>query len=135
MASILIGYGIALACLGLVLRQAAPEFGRVASLAAGVAGGLNILWGVAAMAGMKRRAGAVLTTIPVAGILLLRTVDAWMMSASELSPAAGVRLLLTTMLLGTLAMLAYLLHGERPPEFPQAGAAARAVPPDRRGKS
>ncbi len=125
MASILMGYGVALACLGLVLRQTAPDFGRVAGLAACVGGGLNILWGIAAMAGMKRRAGAVLTTIPVAGILLFRTADAWMAVAGELPAAAVVRLLLTSMVLGSLAMLAYLLHGERPPEFYQTAATDR----------
>lgn len=127
MAGILIGYSVLLVGLGWLLHRSAPEFARVVWIAAAAGGAVNLLWGIAAFAGMKRRVGPVLTTIPVAVVMLFRTVDAWMGSAGELG--LGVRLAVTALMAGSLAMLTYLIHGERSPEFYNSGPARPGEPP------
>lgn len=126
MAGILIGYGIVLAGLGLILQQIAPVFGRVAFIAGLAGGGVSLLWGLAALMGMKGRTGAILTGIATIVVLLIRAVDGWT-AASEVVGGMMVRLVLTLMFLLTMGMLMYLLHGERPPEFYERdGATSRA---------
>ena len=120
MASVVIAYGVVLAGLGLVLEKIAPALGRVAFIAGVAGGGLYLLWGVAALAGLKGRAWALLTTIAVTFVLLSQTVQVWMASRSEAAERLTVGLLVTVMLLLTIGMLMYLVHGERPPEFYQA---------------
>lgn len=128
MASILIAYGGGLAGLGFVLHQIAPVFGKVTFIAGLVVGGLCQLWGIAALAGMKWRAWAVLTMIAVAFVLLHQTVNVWMASAGENSASLTVRLLVVGMLVLTIGMLMYLLHGERPAEFYQKAATRNPDP-------
>jgi hypothetical protein len=128
MASILIAYGVVLAGLGFVRHQIAPGFGNVTFIAGVAGGGLCLLWGIAALAGRKGRSWAVLTTVAMAFVMLSQTVPAWMVSAGEGSETLTVRLLVTTLMLLTIGMLMYLLHGERPPEFYQKGAHHRADP-------
>jgi hypothetical protein len=120
MAGILVAYGGLLAGLGFVLHQTAPKSGNVTFMAEFAGGGLCLLWGIAALAGLKGRVGAVLTTIALALILVSQTVPAWTDAAGEGRSFTG-RLLVTALLLLTIGMLMYLLHGERPPGFYQKG--------------
>jgi hypothetical protein len=119
MASVLIAYGIGLAGLGLVGQQIAPASGRITLVTGLASGGLSLLWALAALAGLKGRAGAILTAIPTAFVLLTRAVHVWIASASEGAGSLIVRLLVTAMFLLAVGILMYLLHGERPPEFYQ----------------
>jgi hypothetical protein len=128
MASVLIAYGGVLAGLGFVLQQVAPGFGKVTFIAGLGGGGLCLLWGIAAVAGLKGRSWSVLTTIAAALVLLSQTLPAWMASSGEGSTSLTVRLLVTAMMLLTIGMLVYLLHGERPPEFYQTGTTRRDNP-------
>ncbi len=128
MAGILIAYGMLLAGLGFVLHQIAPVFGKITFIAGLAGGGLCLLWGIAALAGLKGRAWAVLTAIAVALVMLSQTVPAWMSSPVAGSGVFLVRLLVTVMMILTVGMLMYLLHGERPPEFYEKGANHRADP-------
>lgn len=122
MAGILIGYGVVLAGLGLLVRQLAPAFGAVARIAGLAGGSLCLVWGLAAALGLKGCAWAILTTIAMTVVLLSQTAHLWMESNAA---SLGVRWLVTAMTLLTLGMLTYLLYGERPPEFYQAGANQR----------
>jgi len=124
MAGILIAYGAGLAGLGFVLQQTPPAFGRVTTITGFVGGGLCVVWGVAALAGLKGRAWAVLTAVCVAFVLLSQTVHVWTAPSDAIGNLA-VRLLLTAMTLLTVGTITYLLHGERPPEFYQTGTARR----------
>ena len=122
MAGILIAYGVVLAGLGFVLQQVAPTSSRVAFIAGVAGGGLSLLWGVAALAGLKGRVWATLSAVAVTIVLLTQTVQLWMASLSGGAGSLTMSLLVTIMLLLTVGMLLYLLHGERPPEFYQPGA-------------
>lgn len=118
MAGILIAYGVVLAGLGLILQKIAPAVGRVAFFA-GVAGGaLSLVWGVAALAGLKGRVWATLSAIAMIVVLLTQAVSVWTTSAT----GGTIRLVVTVMFLMTMGMLLYLFHGERPPEFYERGA-------------
>lgn len=123
MASVLIVYGIVLASLGLVLQNVAPAAGRITFIAGLAGGALCLLWGIATMAGLKGRAWALLSAMATGFVLLSQAVQVWMESSSDGSPSLAVRLLVTAMMALTIAMLIYLLHGERPPEFYQTGPA------------
>lgn len=128
MAGVLIAYGGVLAGLGFVLQKVAPGFGKVTFIVGFVGGGLCLLWGIAALSGLQGRSWAVLTAIATAFAMLTRVVPAWMPSAGEGSTSLTVRLLVTVMMILTIGLLMYLLHGERPPEFYQKGAHHRAEP-------
>lgn len=128
MASVLIAYGGGLAGLGFVLHQIAPVFARVAFIAGLAGGGLSLLWGVAALAGLKGRVWATLSAIAATVVLLTQAVSVWTTSASEGASSLTIRLVVTTMFLLTMGMLLYLFHGERPPEFYERGAHHRADP-------
>jgi hypothetical protein len=117
MASIVIAYGIALAGLGFILQQASPGLAGITFVTALAGGGLCVLWGVVGLTSHKRRAWAVLTLIAVAFIVLSQVVHAWLASATEAPGRLVDALLLSFIMLLTVAMIMYLLHGERPPEF------------------
>jgi hypothetical protein len=123
MGSIVVGYGILLAVLAFVLQQIAPALAKVAFITGLVAGGLSVLWGIVGLAGHKRRTWAVLTLIPAAFVVLTQVVHAWSASASATPGKLAGALLLTVLMLMTVGMLMYLLHGERPPEFYKIGTA------------
>ena len=122
MAGILIAYGVVLVGLSLVLQQIAPTPGRVAFIVGVAGGGLSLLCGVAALAGLKGRVWATLTAVAVTIVLLTQTVQVGVAFLSGGAGSLTMGLLVTTMLLLTVGMLLYLLHGERPPEFYQPGA-------------
>lgn len=123
MAGVLIGYGVGLAGLGLLLQNIAPAFARVTFIAGLAGGGLCLLWGLAALAGLKGRAWAILSAVATGFVLLSQAVQVWMESSSDGSASLSVRLLVTAMMVFTIGMLIYLLHGERPPEFYRTGPA------------
>lgn len=128
MASVLMAYGVVLAGLGFVVKNVAPTFGQVTYLAGLAGGGLCVLWGLAAVAGVTGRAWAVLSVIAAAVVLLSQAVSAWLTSQSEGDGSLTIRLLVPGMLLMTMGMLLYLLHGERSPEFYQVGPNRRNNP-------
>lgn len=127
MAGILIGFGIVLAGLGLAVQKTAPAMERVAFIAGVAGGGLSLLWGVAALAGLKSRQGAILTAIATIAVLLIRGVHVWTTSM-EAEGGALLRLVVTMMFVMTTGMLLYLFHGERAPEFYQRAASRHDDP-------
>jgi len=127
MASILIAYGALLAGLGFLLQQIVPVLGKPTNITVFAGGGLCVLWGVAALAGLKGRAWAVLTTSAVLLLMLGELIHGWTTSADGVS-SLTVRLIVTAMGLLTMGMLMYLLHGERSPEFYQTGATRQDHP-------
>lgn len=129
MAGLVMGYGVVLASLSLIIRSLVPGFAKIPSITGIAGGGLCVLWGILALAGHKRRAWAVLSMIAVSFVFLNQFVHAWMVSADERSGILAGRLLLTLIMLLTVGMLMYLLHGERPPEFYLTGTARRNDPP------
>jgi hypothetical protein len=129
MAGILITYGIGLGVLGLVVQKLAPALERVTLLAGLIGGGLCLLWGAAALAGLKGRAWATVSTIATALVLLSQAIHVWSVSAPEAGGSLSVRLLVTFMLVLTVGMVMYLLHGERPAEFYSRGVNPRKLPP------
>jgi hypothetical protein len=125
MAGVLVLYGVVLAGLGFLLQNRAPALGRITFIVGLFGGGFSLLWGVAALAGLKGRVGATLSTIAVTAVLLSQVVHVWTSSASEGDFTQTVRWVVTVMFLLTLGVLVYLLHAERPPEFYKAGAPPR----------
>lgn len=117
MASIVMVYGVLLAVLGFALQQIAPVMAKVTFIVGLTGGGLCVLCGIAALAGHKHRTWAVLTLVVVSFIVLTQVVQAWSAFAIESAGGLTGALLLTLMLLLTVGMLTYLLHGERPPDF------------------
>lgn len=114
-------YGVVLAGLGLGIQSVAPELAKIQFLTGLIGGGLCVLWGLAALLGHQRRVGALLTLVTVALVVLSPTLRVWMDS----SGTVAARLLLTLMLVLTVAMIMYVTHGERPPKFYQTGPARR----------
>jgi len=130
MAGVIMAYGAVLAALGLAVRSVAPELARITSITGIAGGGLCVLWGLVALAGHKRRVWTVLTLIAVLAVVLSQTVQAWLASTDKSGTVAGA-LLLTLILLLTVGMLLYALHGERPPEFYTSETVRRDRPPSR----
>jgi len=116
MASIIMAYGSVLAALGFVVRSVAPELANIPFLIGLVGGGLCLLFGLVALLGHRRRVWTILTLVAIALTDLGQVVPAWMSLSEKPGNFAGA-LLLTLMLLLTVGMLMYLLHGERTPEF------------------
>ncbi len=134
MAGIVLAYGIVLAILSFAIQQFAPALARVIFVTGIVGGGLCVVWGIVALAGHKRRTWTVLTLIAMALILLSQVIPAWSAADGETSGSLKGALVLTFMMLLTVAMLIYLLHGERPPGFYTTGTAQRDVAPSDRAK-
>ena len=93
-----------------------------------------VVWSLVALAGHQRRAWAIVTLIAVAIMILSQVVPAWASVGGETSGSRAAALLLTFMLLLTVGMLMYLVHGERPPEFYTTGTARRDVAPSDDGQ-
>ena len=125
MGSIVLSYGVLVAVLAFVLQQVYPTLARVTFIAGLMAGGLSIIWGIVGLAGHKRRTWAMLTSVALAFVLLTQVVDAWSASASETPGQLAGALLLTLLMLLTVGMMMYLMHGERSPEFYQRDAVRR----------
>jgi hypothetical protein len=122
MASIVLAYGVALGTLSFIIQQITPPAVAQVILITGISGGgFCVLWGIVALAGHKRRAWAVITMTTVAFVMLSQVVQAWLSSTDATSTSLTGRLVLTLMLLMTVGVLTYLLHGERTPEFYQTG--------------
>ncbi len=128
MASRLATYGVAVATLSFFIQQAAPAFAQVTFITGVAGGGLCVLWGIVAFAGHKRRAWAVLTMVAVGFAVLTQVMPAWMDGSSA---SLSGQFVLTFMLLMTVGMFIYVLHGERLPEFYNPVAAHRANPVSR----
>lgn len=125
MASVIAAYGIVLAALSVLVQPIAPAFAKVIFITGLAGGGLCVLWGIVAFAGHKRRAWAMLTMTAVAFVVLSQAVQAWLASADATSANLAGRLVLTLLLLMTVGMIMYVLHGERPPEFYDPRSARR----------
>ena len=135
MGSVIAVYGVVLAALSFFIRQVVPAFANVVFVCGLAGGGLCVLWGIVAIAGHKRRAWAVLTLIAVAFVVLSQAVQVWFVSDDETSTRLAGRLVLTLMLLMTMGVLMYVLHGERPPEFYTTGTARPDSSPSRRNET
>jgi hypothetical protein len=114
MASILIAHGVLLAILGFTLQRISPAQAKVAFPTCLVGGALCVLCG---FLGRKSRAWAVMSLIPVTFVLLSEVVSHWISIIDTSSDAVLAALMVTLMMVLPAAMLIYLLHGERPPEF------------------
>ena len=125
MASIILAYGLTLAALSLLIQPFAPAFAKTILITGAAGGGLCVLWSIVALKGHQRRTWAVLTTIAVAFVTLSQAVQAWLAFSEAASTSLTGRLVVTLMFLMTVGMLLYLLHGERPPDFYNMGAARR----------
>lgn len=123
MAVILLGYGIALAGLSVLVQQIAPAFAKTTFITGLAGGGLCVLWSIMAFGGSQHRTRAILTLIAVLIVLLTQVVQAWVAASDTIAIGLTGRLVATVMFLLTMGMLLYLLHGERPPEFHNPGAA------------
>jgi peptidoglycan/LPS O-acetylase OafA/YrhL len=123
-------YGVVLAALGVLVQQTAPAFAKTTFLAATAGGGLCVLWGIVAFAGHQRRTWVVLTMIAVAVMLLSQVVQAWLGSVETQPAGLSGRFVPPVMLVMTVGMLMYVLHGERTPEFYEPRAVRRnGTPP------
>jgi hypothetical protein len=114
MATVIATYGVVLAALSLLIQQVAPAFAQLIVITGMAGGALCVLWGIIAFAGHKRRAWIVLTMMAVALVVLSQVVQAWFASTGAASTSLTGRLVLTLMLLMTVAMLMYVLHGGAP---------------------
>lgn len=132
MASIVIIYGILLALLSFTIQQVAPALAEVIFITGIAGGGLCVVWGIVALAGHKRRAWAILTLIAITIVVLGQVVPAWLTIGGEKTQSLAGSLLLTFILLLTLTMLVYLVHGDRSPEFYSKGTAGPDSSPSRR---
>lgn len=120
MLSVLAAYGVVCLGLGVVLGTIRPDHGRTASLVAVGGGGLALVWAGAALAGLKGRRWALVTTLVTAIVLLTQAVHLWTAPA-EAGVSGAERLLVSILFLSSLAMMLHLIHGERPPEYYQRG--------------
>ena len=134
MAGIVMGYGVVLAVLCGAIQKIDPGLARASFVTGTVGGGLCVVWGTLALLGHKRRVGAILTLIGLAFAVLGQLVPAWSAVGGEKSGSLAASILLTFIMLLTVAMLMYLLHGERSPEFYATGTGQQGgAPPDGRG--
>lgn len=113
MALYLLIYGIGLMALALLTNRAAPEMARVTLITGLAGGGLCALWGVLGLLGHRRRGGAIVTLILVCLALVTQTINGWL----ERSEGLLAPTLMTLMLVASVGILMYVLHGNRPPEF------------------
>ena len=125
MGSIVLSYGVLVAVLAFVLQQVSPNLARVTFIAGLVAGGLSMIWGIVGLAGHKRRTWAMLTLVALAFVLLTQVIDGWSAAAKETTGQLAGALLLTLLMVLTVGMMMYLMHGERSPEFYQRDAVRR----------
>jgi len=119
MAGVLIAYGIVLVVVGFVLYRVSPELGKVTWITSFAGSGLCLLWGTAALGGLKGRSWAVLNVVGMAFVMVTQMVSAWTSFAGSSSERLTLRLLATVATVLTMGMLMYLIHGERPPEYYQ----------------
>lgn len=127
MAGIIMAYGSGLAALGFAMQATAPELAQVPLLTGLVGGGACVLWGVVAWCGYQRRAWIIMTMVAIAFSALSQAVPAWLALATE-NGNFIVALLTTFMLVATVGMTTYVLHGERSPEFYAVGRSRRDLP-------
>src|SRR5688572_117109 len=95
MASIVMAYGVVLATLGFVVQQVAPALAQVSFVTGLAGGGLCVVWGLVALAGHKRRVGAILTLIALMLVMLGQVIPAWSSVGGETSGNLAASLLLT----------------------------------------
>lgn len=120
MSAIIIVYGLALATLGYFAHSTLGDTARLTFFISLIGGGGCLLLGGAAWAGYKKRVWWGLTLTAVTLVILMHTIDAWMFWPDQSGLTLG-RLLITFMFLLNFGMIAYVVHGERPPEFYQRG--------------
>lgn len=101
-----------------------------------VAGVLCQLWGVLGLFGFRGLAGPGLTLGAISFVLLSQTVIRWLSTINNRPGSLVLTILVTFMLLATLALLGWMLPREEFPEpgsnkgikKPEAGAAPRKSP-------
>lgn len=127
MAGIILAYGVVVGALGLAVRSVAPEAAKITFITGIAGGGLCVLWGMLGLAGHKRRTWTILTILAVLILLLPQMIQGWVAGRNQPGTNLGA-VLVTVLLLLTIGMLLYLLHGERPPEFYTPGTEKRDNP-------
>ena len=101
----LVIYSLLLASLSYVAYRLAPGSAE-ATLATSLIGGvLCLIWGVWAICGSRRKTWSILTLVPVAFLLLARTVIGWSGGTSTMPGHEGVAAITTVLFLLSLAML------------------------------
>jgi uncharacterized membrane protein (UPF0136 family) len=122
MAIFLIVYAVVLAILSILLERLTET--RSVSVIAGLLGACFCgAWGFASVLVVRGRTWPVLVLIALALIFLAQTVNAWWPVKDLLPP-----ILLSLCLVLTMAILVYLLYGERDPSFWTGRAAPNAAP-------
>lgn len=129
MAGVIAAYGVVLSILGFLATSQPYPSSRLTFITGAAGGGLCILWSVIAWAGNKDRSRIVLTLAAVAFVMLFQFVQVWFGYAEAQPPGLGTRLIPTLMLVNTVGMLMYVLHGERPPDFYKSGRAHTSPSP------
>lgn len=117
MALIVVVYGGLLVTAGVIFKKIAPSFPAIALITALTGGGLCIFWGIAGVAGYRKRTWAFLTSIAVTVITLTQLATAWFPTTNAHHITVPAKLLLLIILMISFAMIIYLLHGERDVTF------------------
>jgi len=125
MALYILTHGVGLIAFALLTHRVTPGIAWVTLITGLAGGGLCALWGVLGLLGHRRRIGALLTLIPVCLVLITQAVSAWMVRSTGKSESLLLPTLITLMLVASVGMLMYVLHGNRPPEFYLPGTARR----------
>jgi hypothetical protein len=125
MAAVLFGYGLILAATALTLQLLDPRASQAGVLAGLVGGALAIGWSVVSFLGKTGRTWATLSSVAVGLVVLAEVIHSWSIVAAGSAGNGGGSLLLTLMLVLTIGIIVYLVHGERPAEFYQRRLSGR----------
>ena len=116
-------YGGLLVVLGLITHWIAPEIARITLITGSAGGALCVLWGIMGLLGHRCKAAEVLTLGVTGYVLLTQVVTNWMGRGNGKADTLLAPILMTAMLLLTLGLLIYLLHGAG--TLPDAAAEAQ----------
>jgi hypothetical protein len=109
----LVVLGALLAGMMLVLQKLQPDLHRVLLFAAVFGGALCILWGVLGCLGVPSYSGAVMTLVPIAGVLAFHLIQSLKVSTPDEPNAGFIKVILAVLLLFTLGTIGNLLHASK----------------------
>jgi hypothetical protein len=116
MAGVVMAYGIFLAIMSAALWRAEPALSSAVLSTMFGSGVLCVVLGILGWAGYRRRVWTLLVLIATLVLTIGQAVPSWDRGSGILEPSV-----LTLVLVVTVGMLMYLLHGERPPDFYSPG--------------